>query len=260
MILHTIKSDLSRWFIKKRFFMAVIGIILVNVLIILQNTDSLANNPTIVETIRIYMNDYFTLITYMIAGSVYGICYCEEQERGYYSFWTKRCSVFSYSISKIWNCFLSAFCVLALGTMIFICSLLFIMPFYDSASDAYITGCQEGMGILLADKHFFLYYLFYSMGLGMIAGILSSITFLFSLFIKNRMVVQILPALLYYLISVYCSRFALYGWSPEGFLIFPYRNSAAVLPVFFSGVLYTMAALLILWILCYSKIRRWRYA
>lgn len=123
----------------------------------------------------------------------------EEKEKGYFIFWIKRCDKKTYVISKIINCFLSAFFLLTTGMFSWIISLRIFLPWINGSSDQFQIITEQGLGYLLKDGHYLLYYCLYCIGIGMMAGILSVGTFTLSLFIEKQSMVILTTAVLFYL-------------------------------------------------------------
>ena len=85
----------------------------------------------------------------------------EEKEKGYFIFRIKRCDKKTYVISKIINCFLSAFFLLTTGMFSWIISLRIFLPWINGSSDQFQIITEQGLGYLLKDGHYLLYYCLY---------------------------------------------------------------------------------------------------
>ena len=251
------KTDFSRWFLKKRFFFVSAGIFILNCLLLLQNMDDL-ENANVIYIAGIYMEDPFFILNFILAAAVFGTSYCEERKKNYFAFYIKRCNSRSYLFSKIVHCFLSGLTALTLGMMLWIFGLRCVMPWADLKSDVFATYADYGLGVLLRGHHFITYYFVYAMGLGMIAGIISVITFTLSLFIKDQVVVLTLPVIIYYIYNAYLGGFSekTYYWSLEHIFYFTKSQNPSVGFTFMRGLLYAAMLCAIFGFLSYQKLRR----
>lgn len=95
-------------------------------------------------------------------------------------------------------------------------------PWKDNSSDQFQVIIEQGMGNLLKNGHYIQYYIWYCVGVGMMAGVLSTGTFVISLFVKNRTVVIIFGAVLFYLNVSYLQSIAKFFsyWNMDRFFIF----------------------------------------
>lgn len=110
------------------------------------------------------------------------------------------------------------------------------------------------MGQILKAHHFILYYILYSVGIGMIGGILAVITLLCSLFINNAMVVEVIPAILYYLSHAYLDNISekAYFWSLEQVLYFPNSLLKSPVLILLKGMGYTAVIVVITGFVCWK--------
>ena len=254
------RTDFSRWFATKKFFLAIAGIFTLHYLLLLQSVDEL-ETANIVYIVFMHMEDPFVIINFIFASAVFGTSYCEEKRKNYFSFYIKRCDKISYICSKITHSFLSAFSVITIAMMLWIISLRLIMPWADFNSDMFWVCVDQGLGSLLEKHKFLTYYLIYSMGIGMLAGIISVITFVISLFIKDQMVVHTLPAIIFYIYNVYIGDFSehIYYWSLEHIFYFPKSQIPSVGLTFLRGALYATLLSVMFGIIAYHKFRRELY-
>ncbi|MDO4554692.1 MAG: hypothetical protein Q4B70_06080 [Lachnospiraceae bacterium] len=251
------RADLSRWFLRKRFFLAVAGVFILNYLLMLQDLSGL-EDTSVVYTVFIYLEDPFFIINYIFAAAVFGTAYCEERKRNYFSFFIKRCDRKSYIISKVMNCFFSSFCVVTVGMFLWELSLRLFMPWADRESDMFWVCVNEGLGNLLEEHRYFTYYLIYSMGLGMLSGIISVITFMISLFIKDQMAVISLPGIIYYIYNAYVGDFSdnVYFWSLEHIFYFPKSRMTTNVLTFTRATIYALILCLIFGMISYKRLER----
>lgn len=160
-------------------------------------------NSSVVETVYLYTQDPFFVLSLLLAVSLMGTAYCDELESGYLFFCMKRCTQYTYVFSKIIHAFLSALFVLTVGTFLWICSMRLFMPWANPQEDSFRSIASNGMGELLLRQNYPLYFFLHSLGYGMTAGIVSAATFLISMILKDKMLVQVLPVLLYYINTIF---------------------------------------------------------
>lgn len=249
-MIYVMKADFSRWFGKKKLFFGFFAIICLNYFIILQNIQGFWES-NIVDLVFCYMDDPFFIINFMVASVLMGISYCEEKERGYFLFWIKRCDEKTYVVSKIINCFFSAFFLLVTGMFSWILSLRLFLPWVDMTSDQSMIVMGQGMGYLLKDGHYLLYYGLYCIGIGMMAGILSVGTFTLSMYIENRTLVILTAAILFYLNVAYLGR-----WSMQQILYFPFQRITSLGMIIIQGIIYSVVMIFIFGILSYWLLQR----
>lgn len=256
-MLNIINADAKRWICSRRFFINIVAIFFVNYLVLSQNVmkELLATN--IVYDVDICMEDPFFTMNFILSSMVFGTAYHEEKKNGFLKFCKIRCSNKEYIISKITNCFMSAFMVLFIGLFLWILSLRLFLPWADlegNVSDSFQVVSSLGMGQILKAHHFILYYILYSVGIGMIGGILAVITLLCSLFINNAMVVEVIPAILYYLSHAYLDNISekAYFWSLEQVLYFPNSLLKSPVLILLKGMGYTAVIVVITGFVCWK--------
>ena len=140
---------------------------------------------------------------------------------------------------------------------LWILSLRLFLPWADlegNVSDSFQVVSSLGMGQILKAHHFILYYILYSVGIGMIGGILAVITLLCSLFINNAMVVEVIPAILYYLSHAYLDNISekAYFWSLEQVLYFPNSLLKSPVLILLKGMGYTAVIVVITGFVCWK--------
>lgn len=250
------KADCARWF-KYNLLLYVIGIVVVNYLIICQNIEGIQYS-NVIELIYLYMNDPFFVLNFIIVSTIMGCSYCDEKESGYFYYWINRCNERDYVFSKILNCFFSAFFVLFIGMMTWILSMKLFLPWSNTEADTYNILLEQGMGNLLIGEDYLQYCFLYCIGLGMLAGILSAGTFTVSLFLKNKTLVQIIAALLFYIDVAYLGDISelLYKWSFEQIFFFPASRLSSDHFTLFRAGIYSLVVCVILMIIAYKRMER----
>ena len=258
-LFYVIKADFLRWFGKKNFIVGFISILILNYFIVLQNIEGFKES-NIINLVFYYMEDPFYIINFIVVASIMGTSYCEEKESGYFTFWIKRCNEKKYIFSKIINSFFSAFLLLASGMFCWILSLGIMLPWKDNSSDQFQVIIEQGVGNLLKNGHYIQYYIWYCVGVGMMAGVLSTGTFVISLFVKNRTVVIIFGAVLFYLNVSYLQSIAKFFsyWNMEQIFYFPYGSHLSDYWIILRAVIYVIIHMYIFTIVSYWQLKRER--
>lgn len=184
-VLNVLRADGMRWFCRGRMWSAIIGIIASNYLMLGQDVAAISS-VNIVEIVYLYTDDPFLMLSLMLAGTVMGTSYCDERERGYLYFCMQRCSQKQYVVSKMLHVFFSAFFVLTAGIFLWICSMRFLMPWTDSLDDYFYTIASNGIGELLLQKKYLLYFFWHSVGNGMLGGVTAITAFLLSILLRDK--------------------------------------------------------------------------
>ena len=256
-MLNVINADARRWLCSRRFFLIIVAIFFVNYFVLSQNVVEELMSTNVVYDVDLCMEDPFFTLNFILSSMVFGTAYYEEKKNGFLKFCKIRCDSKVYIISKIMNCFLSAFMTLFIGIFLWILSLHLFLPWADlegSISDSFQIISNLGMGVLLKEHHFVLYYIFYSVGVGMIGGILAVVALLCSLFINNVMAVEVIPAILYYLSHAYRDDISekAYAWSLEQVLYFPNSLLKSPVLILIKGVGYTAGIVAITGFICWK--------
>ncbi|OUO27991.1 hypothetical protein B5F87_09175 [Eubacterium sp. An3] len=191
-------ADSMRWFGRWKMWAVLAGIVIVNYLMMGQNIRAIPHS-SVVETVYLYIEDPFFALSLLLAVFLMGTSYCDDLESGYLLFCMERCNRNIYVFSKIIHTFFSAFFVLAAGIFIWICSMRLFMPWAFPQEDYFQTIAEQGMGGLLLKKNYLLYFFLHSLGCGMLGGVVSTATFVISMILKNKMLVQTVAVLLYYI-------------------------------------------------------------
>lgn len=141
-----------------------------------------------------------------------------------------------------------------------ILSLGIMLPWKDNSSDQFRVIIEQGMGNLLKNGHYIQYYIWYCVGVGMMAGVLSTGTFVISLFVKNRTVVIIFGAVLFYLNVSYLQSIAKFFsyWNMEQIFYFPYGSHLSDYWIILRAVIYVIIHMYIFTIVSYWQLKRER--
>lgn len=253
---NVMKADFARWF-QLKMLVCVGSIIALNTIILFQNLEGLYST-NVVELVFLYMNDPFFVVNFILIAAFTGIAYCDERESGYYVYWIQRCSVKNYVISKMLNCYLGSLCILPSAMFVWICGLRLFLPWVNKESDMVCIVAEQGMGNLIQNRKYLLYYFLYSIGIGMMAGVLSMGTFLTSLFIQNKILVQVVSAVLFYMNVSYMGDISEFfrRWSLEQIFYFPANNQMSTSSILAQGAIYSVIVGSGMGVIAYWKMKR----
>lgn len=201
-LFHILRADGTRWFGRRKMWAAIIGITAADYLMLGQDASTISVS-SVLDMVYLYIGDPFFILCLMLSATVMGTSYCDERETGCFFLLMNRCSRKKYIISKIIHTFFSALFVLTAGTFLWICSMRLFMPWANPQEDSFRSIASNGMGELLLRQNYPLYFFLHSLGYGMTAGIVSAATFLISMILKDKMLVQVLPVLLYYINTIF---------------------------------------------------------
>ena len=166
---------------------------------VLQWVNNIAQNAVLIMAALIFA-------IYSYAGT-----FCEDMEYCYDRQLILRGSTIAYSLSKIIAVFLSAVFTMFSG---FLLATLFLVVRYGlpdaETVQSIMENCKSLYSPLLLDKHFILFTFCIDLHLSFLAGILALIGLMCSLFVKNRMLVYILPVAFLYIEDILIQR--MLGW------------------------------------------------
>lgn len=148
----------------------------------------------IIDGIPFYLCMVFCAVPY--AGSI-----SEDMAFDFHKLQIIRQNLKAYIVTKVIVIFFSAIIAMMLGFLLFVAVLKLRLPWVmvnDSLYDILIE--RGGLKSLLINRKFIMYYLLVSVQLGMFSGCLSLTATVFSLFVKNRLLVYSVPVMVLYLI------------------------------------------------------------
>ena len=90
-----LRADGTRWFCRLKMWGVLGGIVVVNYLMMGQDA-RLIPNSSVVETVYLYTQDPFFVLSLLLAVSLMGTSYCDELESGYFFFCMKGCTQYTY--------------------------------------------------------------------------------------------------------------------------------------------------------------------
>ena len=154
------------------------------------------------------------ILCFVFCGFVYASSYADDLQNKYIRYCVIRGNLKNYVFSKTIMIYITSFIVMVAGTFIFsvICSTK--VPWINEFTDIeYFTTVNYGNYVV--EGKYSMYILLSSMHMGMVAGMLSNLAAVISIFIKNKVLAYSMPAILYVLLIQYIteyfnSEFALY--------------------------------------------------
>lgn len=136
-----------------------------------------------------------SLIAYSFCAFPFAGVYPEDREHKYIRYSVIRGNLKAYVLSKTVLIYISSVAVMLLGTFFFLCLCRTQAPWTDWGRDNYgaiLAGCY---GMVLEQGHAVLYCELYALNMGLIAGALSNMAALCSVFLSNTALVLIFPVL-----------------------------------------------------------------
>lgn len=136
-----------------------------------------------------------SLIAYSVCALPFADVFPEEREHKYIRYGVIRGNLKAYVLSKSAVIYLSSLGVMLLGTFLFLFLCRMQVPWADWEIDQYgveLAGCYASV---LEQGHVFLYCALYALHMGLIAGALSNMAALCSVFISNTVLTYIFPVL-----------------------------------------------------------------
>lgn len=149
-----------------------------------------------------------SMVAFLFASYPYATAFCEDREFRYDMQMTLRGNSFSYACARLIVVFLISVFTMLMG---FFLAAFFICLKYGLTSQSAIDNMSSGHYYQLAVQgHDMLYILCAGLQIGSLAGALAVIGLTCSLFVRNRMLVYILPVALLYVEDILVQR--LLGW------------------------------------------------
>lgn len=160
---------------------------------------------------NISQNAVLIMVALIFAIYSYAGTLCEDMEYCYDRQMVLRGSTMAYSFSKIVTVFFSAVFAMFSG---FLLAILFLIVRYGLPNAETVQNVMENCTSLyfplLLDRHFMLFAFCINLHLSFLAGTLAVFGLMCSLFVKNRMLVYILPVALMYIEDIFIQR--MLGW------------------------------------------------
>ena len=202
-------TDIDRWFRSYTWCIGVIGVMAS----LFFSLDRRGLIEDVVLTYGFSTSMTGALLSYVFCAFSFATVYIEDIEHKYIRYSTIRGSLKSYVFSKTVVIYLSSIVIMFIGTLMFLLLCRTQLPWaaynpYDQNSyGVELAGCYA---MFFKKKWYLLYCLLCSLHMGVIAGALSNIASMCSVFISNRALVLAIPILIFRI-------FTSVGFGPSGF-------------------------------------------
>lgn len=190
-----ILNDLKRTFLHYRFPLAVILIFL---MWDINSQRFQMADDVLFLFINVRGRSITPLMAMVITSIVYVTSYCEDYENHFLRYCLLRTDLKSYVISKLGICFLTSFCVMLLGTVLFIWRKSLLLPVAAVNSISIDNFKPVSCFGWLLPSHTLAYILIQIILDGLCCGSMSIMSLALSTFVKNSHAVIMLPCMLYF--------------------------------------------------------------
>lgn len=170
--------------------------------LIFATVENKSNKNSVVFMVR-YIIDGIPFYLCMIFCAVpFAASICEDMAFNFHKVQIIRQNLRAYIVARVFVIFLSAVIAMMLGFLLFVAVLKFRLPWVMANDSAYQISIEsDGLRSFLVNKEFVIYYLLMSIQLGMLSGCLSLTATVFSLFVKNKLLVYSVPVIVLYLMA-----------------------------------------------------------
>lgn len=195
-----ITSDLYRLWVSKKW---ITGILITYVALMLNSF--LWGKSLDVLLIFWGIRTFSTIVlSYIGPAYCFSISLAEDFEHRFHYAMIGRGDVYSYSLSKVIVCFLSAVLSCSLGYLLFVFTYSFRYPLCDMSSPVTENYVMTDLfGVCIEKGHVVLFFFLSATLTGMLAGILSVMAMFFSLYVKSKIMVLCMPMMLHYFVQNY---------------------------------------------------------
>ncbi|MCL2747258.1 MAG: hypothetical protein FWE59_01200 [Oscillospiraceae bacterium] len=139
------------------------------------------------------------IVAYIFCACAYGFCFSEDLESDYLRYALIRGNLIKYVAAKVAIMLFSSVFVMTIGCLLFALALKICLPWQDPES---YQNVSSSMCIFLIDYHMVLLWIVLAGFLyGICAGVLTLASAYISLYIRNKMLILAMPALLLQLIE-----------------------------------------------------------
>lgn len=192
---HFLSSDLKRLFKGYALYVSIIGVA-VSLFFSLERIGLV--NDDVLSTYNFATNMSGMMIAYVFCAFPYATSLCEDMEYHYIRYGIARGSLKKYVLSKISVIYVTSILVMVLGSILFLLLCRTQGPWVNSDSDSFKDAMMGGLfGGLIKTGHYALYCVCSALRLGLLAGVFSALAAFLSLFITNKVMVLVLPVLVY---------------------------------------------------------------
>jgi len=198
-LLNTVRWDLKRTILSKRFLFAVLGLSLVTIVTMFDEISSFQRGITSIAYIRVIIGYLDFYIIYLLFAAIPGTTlFCADWDNRFIRFSVVRCSKSKYAASKVIACFFSAIGVVFMSEWMTIFTLRRWFPFFEPSYEI-----EYGLYSLFAERDkIFGYFMVKILCKAFCAGFLCVFALWLSTKIINVFVTLAAPLLSYYLISI----------------------------------------------------------
>lgn len=158
-------------------------------------------NENVLFTYLFATNMSGALITYVFCAFPYAFVFGQDMEHKYIRYQLIRGDLKSYVLSKSVVIYLSSVITMICGTLLFLLlcrTQLQWVSLETVAQDISKVGCYESV---LKGGHYLIYCLLYALHMGILSGFLSLFAAFCSIYITNRVMVLVLPVLLFQVLT-----------------------------------------------------------
>lgn len=197
------KTDLYRSIYSPKFIVAVIGIVIA----LFAGFIDLNGTSNVFYVYTSILFGMYFMLTFVFCTFCYGDCFCDDFENNYYRYALIRGDVKKYVLSKVLCIIITSILIMVIGITLFVLILRCFLPWIIENDTLYTSAIAYGkFKFLLSQKQFLLYYISSAFQIGMYASILSLIAVLYSMYISNKLLIIIIPAMAHYAISELLSK------------------------------------------------------
>lgn len=186
-------SDIKRILQSPRFYIAIIGVCGS----LLFSLEQGGISQSVCKSYISALNHAGFLMTFLFCAFAYGNVFCEEMEYHYAYYEMIRGNRKSYLWAKVAAVYFSSIAVMVLGTLLFLLFCKIWVPWGTEMDSCYEVLRAGNYSFFIEKEQYLIYCLLFSLQMGMIAGVLSLVVAFCSLFVRNQMLVMILPILIY---------------------------------------------------------------
>lgn len=142
------------------------------------------------------------LLVFLFAALPFSTVFCEDIEHQYIYYSVVRGKMISYVMAKCIMIFISSLTVMIAGTVLFLAIYRIYAPWGVVDGTFYGVAMAGNYSFLLTKQHYVSYCLICAFQFGLIAGVLSLASALASNYIRNQVLLMILPVLFYQLLHL----------------------------------------------------------
>lgn len=146
------------------------------------------------------------MVSYVFCSLAYATVFCEDREHSYIRYQILRMGIKKYVLIKVISIYMQAFMTMVIGSILFAVICRSQIPWITGDSEEIVSKFSGCYVDLIANGQYITYCLMYSGQLGLLAGTLSVCSAWISLYISNKVMVLILPVLIYQILLEYSGK------------------------------------------------------